>query len=525
MEIPKMIGDLARYLYAGNETDGSAANFFWDQVVFHHSFATGGAGHDEYFGPADKLNDIVQGRDDESCPVYNMLKMTRTLFAVQPDIKYADFQERAVFNHVLASIDPNDGRTCYMVPVGQGVQHEYQDMFRDFTCCVGTGMEDLAILGDGIYYESGDKFWVNLYTPSTAQWRSKSVKIEMQTDFPEGENVTLKLALSSPKKFTLALRRPAWAGDGFSVTVNGQAVQDVPPSDSYIELNRVWRNGDTMALVLPKQLHEEPLPDNPRRVALMWGPLVLAGDLGPENRRGGYGRRGQQPENVPVFVAAAQPLANWLKPVPGQPGVFRSEGVGRPEDVTFKPFYQLPERTYGIYWDLFTPAEWEKKSAELAAERERQHQLELATVAFVQPGEMQTERDFNEQGEESEPDRIMGRPARRGRNWFSFDLPVLQSSATAEGGPVETNHTLALVVTYYSDEWRKRTFDVLVDGQRVGEQVVEKNGSPHFFDAEYPVPAEAVRGKQKITVRFQATQGNEIAAVFGIRLVRADTGK
>ncbi|HKW30719.1 MAG TPA: beta-L-arabinofuranosidase domain-containing protein [Verrucomicrobiae bacterium] len=514
MEIPKIIGDLARYLYTGNETDGSAAKFFWDQVVFHHSFATGGAGHDEYFGPADKLNNIVEGRDDESCPVYNMLKLTRTLFALHPDIKYADFQERAVFNHVLASIDPNDGRTCYMVPVGQGVQHEYQDMFRDFTCCVGTGMEDMGILGDGIYYESGDKLWVNLYTPSRVEWKRNSVRFEMQADLPDGENATLKLALKSPAKFTLALRRPAWAGDGFAVTINGRPVQDLPQPDSYVELIRTWRNGDTVALVLPKQLHAEPLPDNSRRVALMWGPLVLAGDLGPENRRGGYGRRAQQPEEVPVFVAAAQPVAEWLKPVPGQPGMFRTDGVGRPAEVTFKPFYQLPERTYGIYWDLFTPAEWEKKSAELAAEREHQHQLELATVAFVQPGEMQMERDFNEQGEQSWPDRIMGRPARRGRDWFSFDLPV------------DPAHPLALVVTYYSDEWRPRTFDILVDGQRVGEQTVEKGATePHFFDAEYTIPANLVQGKQKVTVRFQATQGNEIAAVFGLRVIRADKAR
>ncbi len=513
MEIPKMIGDLARYLYSGNEADGSAAKFFWDQVVFHHSFATGGSGHDEYFGPADKLNDIVPGRDAESCCVYNMLKLSRTLFALHPEVKYADFEERALFNHVLASMDPNDGRTCYMVPVGQGVQHEYQDMFRDFTCCVGTGMEDHAILGDGIYYESGDKLWVNLYTPSAADWRRKSVKIEVQTDFPAGENVTLKFAMKSPKKFTLALRRPAWAKDGFAATINGESVGDLPPPDSYVEVTRTWRDDDTVLLVLPKQLHEEPLPDNPRRVALLWGPLVLAGDLGPENRRAGYGRRGTQPTEVPVFVAAEQPLADWLKPVAGQPGTFRTDGVGRPEDVTFKPFYQLPERTYGIYWDLFTPAEWEKKSAELAVKRERQHQLELATVAFVQPGEMQMERDFNEQGEQSWPDRVMGRAARRGRDWFSFDMPV------------ETNLPMALVATYYSDEWQPRTFKILVDGQPIGEQSVKKGGEPHFFDAQYAIPAELTQGKQKVTVRFQATNGNEIAAVFGLRMIRAEVRK
>jgi DUF1680 family protein len=510
MEIPKMIGDLSRYLYTANETDGSAANFFWDQVAFHHSFATGGAGHDEYFGPADKLNDIVQGRDDESCPVYNMLKLTRTLFALHPDIKYADFQERAIFNHVLASIDPNNGQMCYMVPVGQGVQHEYQDMFHDFTCCVGTGMEDHAILGDGIYYESGDKLWVNLYTPSTAVWKRNAAQVEVQTDLPEGENVTLKLAMKSHKSFTLALRRPAWAGEGFAVSVNGQPLPDLPPPDSYVEINRVWRGGDVVALVLPKELHQEPLPDNPRRVALLWGPLVLAGDLGPAHRRGGYGRRGPQAGEVPVFVAAGQPVAEWLKPVPGQPAVFRTDGVGQAGDVTFKPFHQLPERTYGIYWDLYTPEEWQKKSVEIAAEREHQHRLELATVAFVQPGEMQMERDFSEQGEQSWPDRVMGRPARRGRDWFSFELPV------------DSAHPMTLVVTYYSDEWQRRTFDILVDGQRVGQQVVQKGGAPHFFDVAYPLPATLAGNQPKVTVRFQATGGNEIAAVFGLRMIRAD---
>ena len=509
-QVPKVIGDLKRYIYSGNATDGAAAEFFWDQVVDHHSFATGGHGHDEYFWPPDKLNDIVEGRDDESCNVYNMLKMTRTLFAMHPDIKYADYEERALFNHVLASIDPGDGRMCYMVPVGQGVQHEYQDMFRDFTCCVGTGMENHALLGDGIYYESGDKLWVNLYAPSTAEWKAGGVALDMKTDFPGGESATLQLTLKSKKHFTLALRRPSWAGEGFAVTVNGKPVGDLPAPDSYVELDRTWKDGDTVALTLPKALHLEPLPDNPERVALEWGPLVLAGDLGPEKRRGGYGNRSGQGDYAPVLVAAEKPMTDWCKPVPGRPGAFRTDGVGRPEDVTFVPFYQLPGRTYGIYWDLLTPDQWTKKAAEIAAENERQHQLQLATVAFAQPGEMQTERDFNEQGEDSSPDRVMGRAARRGRNWFSFDLPV------------DPGHPMSVVVTYYSDEWRKRTFDVLADGQKIGEQVVEKGGAPHFFDVQYAVPPELVKDSKKVTIRFQASNGNEIAAVFGIRMIRAD---
>jgi hypothetical protein len=200
-----------------------------------------------------------------------------------------------------------------MVPVGRGVTHEYQDMFDSFTCCVGTGMENHALHGDGIYYQAGDKLWVNLYTPSTAEWKEAGAKLTMETTFPEGESASLALNLAASKKFTVALRRPAWAGANFSVKVNNEAVTELAPPGSYVEITRVWKDGDIIALVLPKELHEDPLPDNPRCVALMWGPLVLAGDLGPEQRRRGAGRS----NDVPVLVAAEMPIANWLKPVEG----------------------------------------------------------------------------------------------------------------------------------------------------------------------------------------------------------------
>ncbi len=136
------------------------------------------------------LSDRIDGRTAETCNVYNMIKMTRKLFALHPDIKYAEFHERALLNHILASIDPEDGRTCYMVPVGRGVQREYQNMFSSFTCCVGSGMESHALHGDGylIFDErSGDKLWVNIYAPSTARWEAAGVDLVMDTNFPDGE--------------------------------------------------------------------------------------------------------------------------------------------------------------------------------------------------------------------------------------------------------------------------------------------------------------------------------------------------
>jgi hypothetical protein len=527
-QVPKMIGSLARFIYSGDPGDGFAAGFFYDSVVQHHSYATGGHGKDEYFGDADKLNDRVDGRTAETCNVYNMLKMTRTLFALRPDPYYADFHERALFNHILASQDPTDGWACYMVPVGRGVVHEYEPNMLDggFTCCTGSSMESHALHAGGIYYEAGDTMWINLYAPSTADWQAAGVKITMETDFPEGESATLKLTSAAPREFTLALRRPFWAGEGFSVKVNGQAVapellaeprvpgggrRGVPApaskNGSYVSLKRTWKTGDEISLALPKTLRLEPIPDNPRRVAILWGPLVLAGDLGPEE---GRRDRGAQNNLAPVFVAAERPVAEWLKPVPDKPGCFRSQGVGKDREVDFVPFYRLHRRTYAVYWDLFTPAEWDQKAVEIAAAEAKQRKLEAATVALVQPGEMQTERDFNMQGEETSPDRLMGRAARRGTKWFSFDVPV------------DPTHPMALVVTYNSDEWQRRTFEILVDGRRVGEQTVERRGPLRFFDVEYAVPAELVKDKTKATVKFQATSGNEIGAVFCIRMIRAD---
>ena len=514
-QVPKLLGSLVRYVYTGNERDGVAAKFFWDEVAAHHSFATGGHGRNEYFGEPDKLNDMIEGRTAETCNVYNLIKMARALFALEPDIRYADFHERALFNHILGSIDPTDGSTCYMVPVGQGVSREYQNMTQSFTCCVGSGMESHALHGDGIYYEAPERLWVNLYVPSTARWKTAGATITADSTFPDGDSASLTFTLTTPKAFTLALRRPYWAGAGFSVTVNGTPVAKLPPAGSYVEVNRTWKSGDKVALTLPKTLRLEPLPDNANRVALMWGPLVLAGDLGPIQRRGrpADGAAPMQPITVPSFIAAGKPLSDWLKPVAGKPGSFRSEGVGRDRDVDFVPFYALHRRTYAAYWDLYTPTDWDKREASIRAAQEKQRKLDAATVGFAQPGQMQAERDANYQGENASVVQANGRYGRRGTNWFSLDVAV------------DPARPMTLIVTYAGDERANRTFDVLVDGTKLASQIVERR-SPEknigFYDVEYNLAPESLKGKQKITVRFQATGGNEIAAVYGIRVVRAN---
>ncbi len=513
-QVPKMIGSLERYIYTGDEVDGRAAKFFWNEVALRHTFATGGHGKNEYFGQPDKLNDMVDGRTSESCGVYNMIKMARTLFSVDPEVRYADYQERALFNAILGGQDPEDGRVSYMVPVGRGVQHEYQDKFESFTCCVGSQMETHAFHALGIYYETGNKLWISLYAPSQVDWKTAGVKLEMSTDLPLGQVATLKVSRTTSKKFTLALRRPFWAGTGFKVEVNGHSLKDLPKPDSYVEITRTWKAGDTVQIVLPKTLRKEPLPDNPNRTAVLWGPLVLAGDLGPELDRRSLRQSGTAPPPAPVLVTAEQKVEDWLKPVAGKPGVFRTQNVGLTSDVEFEPFYTMARHRYAVYWDVFTPADWKKTSEAYAAEADKKRKLESATVGFAQPGQMQSERDFAQQGEDTSPVQLMGRYGRQATKWFSFDLPV------------DPAHPMLLVVTYSNDaRGRKGEFNVLADGTQLGQQTIGRRSPEQdvrFFDAEYALPGELVKDKQKITIRFEATEGNMIPGVFGVRTVRAD---
>jgi len=545
-QIPKLIGSAARYTYVGDTGDILAASFFWDRVTQHHSYATGGHGLAEYFGFPDQLSARVDGRTCESCNVYNMLKLTRRLFSLNPDAFYADFQERALFNHALASIDTEEGRTSYMVPVGRGVQQEYQNMLESFTCCVGTGMENHALHGDGVYYESPDTLWVNLFVPSTVKFTTAAVDLTMDTDFPDGGTAKITLGMPKAAAFTLAVRRPSWAGDGFSVKVNG-AIVEVPPlaslragsaggrsmgnedaapqPSSFVELKRTWKSGDTVELTLPKSLHLEPTPDNRSVAAIMWGPLVLAGDLGP--RREGRVRTADAsalvptaPAPIPVLVAADRPIDQWVVPAATRAGDFHASQVARvpaapaaPTDVSLTPFYRTHRRTYSVYFDILTPSEFDARVAAVAAERERLRRLEAATVALVQVGDPQLEREFNYQSDPADrpAQRTNGRASRSGNGWFSLDLPVDPTS------------DMAVVATYFNELGlppASGNFQILVDGTVVASFTPNPTATG-FFDAQYAVPAALMHGKNKATVRFQAAPGGRIAAVFGVRMIRA----
>jgi len=503
-QIPKLIGLARRYELTGDVADKTAAEFFWDRVVHHHTYVNGGNSDGERFGPPDKLSNRLSDNMSETCNTYNMLKLTRHLFEWHASAEYADYYERALYNHILASQDPNDGQVCYYVPLKANSQKEYSKPFDSFWCCVGTGMENHAKYGEAIYFhsDSSPAIWVNLFIPSELTWRAKRVTLRQETRYPEAEKVSFTVKAQRPVSFSLRLRYPGWA-QSVSVSVNGQPQTITAKPGSFIELKRTWKNGDRVELNIPMALRLEALPDNPHRVAILYGPAVLAGELGDE-------AQSWRVSLVPALVADGNEPSKWMKPVVAAPVTFRTVNIGKPGDVTLYPFYRMHHKRYAVYWDLLNEQQWVEREAKYKTELERLRSLEAATIDFVQLNEAQVERDHNMQGERTEAGENAGRKWRHARDggWLSFDLKVLP------------DRPVALVCSYWGSESGPRNFDILGDGKKIAAQSLHNDKPGEFLDVTYAIPAELTRGKNKITIRFQAQPANFAGGFYGVRIIR-----
>src|SRR5688500_10165594 len=471
-QIPKLIGLARRYELTEDPADKTAAEFFWDRVVHHHSYVIGGNSDGEHFGPPDKLNDRLSQNTTETCNTYNMLKLTRHLFEWQASVEYADYYERALYNHILASQNPEDGMFCYYVPLKSGALKTYSTPFDSFWCCVGTGMENHTKYGDAIYFHNDDTLWVNLFIASELRWREKGLSLTQETAYPESDTVLITIKNRKPANLVLRMRYPAWADRGVDVSINGRRQNVNAKPGSFIELRRRWKNGDRIALKIPMSLRLETMPDNPQRAAILYGPTVLAGELGPENESAVNGLM-----LAPALITENKPLTDWVKPVSSEPNTFQTAGVGKPRDVSLYPFYRMHHRRYSVYWDLFTPQQWVLREADYKAELERARELEARTIDFAQPGEMQPEREHNMQGERTEAGEHGGRKWRHARDggWVSFDLKVLPEQ------PV------SLVSTYWGSETGPRSFDILIDGVKIAAQSLHNDKPGKFFEVTYAI--------------------------------------
>jgi hypothetical protein len=495
--IPKLIGAARLYEVTGESRFAVMSRFFWETVTRNHSYAAGGHGEYEHFGAPRRLSDRLSEGTMETCNTYNMLKLTRFLFTRNPDIAYADFYERALYNHILASQNPDDGMVCYFVPMGSGTHKQFSTPFDDFTCCLGTGLENHSRYGECIYFHDRDTLFVNLFIASDVNWRDRGIRLTQRTDFPNSETTKFIFSCAKPAEASVKIRHPFWAGP-LLITLHGEIVA-TDSAAGYVTIRREWKTGDTLEVRLPMSIRLEPLPDMSNRAALMYGPVLLAGDLGPV--------AGNRP--VPLLVTDGRPVATWTTRVSGRPLTFQTQGVGRPGDVTLIPFYVIHDRSYAVYWDCVTEREWRDREKETKSEQARLRSLRSRTVDSLLVGETSAERAHRLEGEMTTIGHYRGRTWRQaaGPGWFSFEM---NSRPDAR---------LQLVVTYWGSEAEKREFDIVVDGRIVATQELSRNSPGNFFDATYPLPSDLTRGKGSLMVRFSPHRGAIAGRVFGCRLV------
>ncbi|MBV9124155.1 MAG: glycoside hydrolase family 127 protein, partial [Planctomycetes bacterium] len=360
-QIPKFTGYQRIYELTGDPEYGAAARNFWKFVARDRSFVIGGDSTHEFFFPVEKFPEQVKTViGPETCNTYNMLKLTARLFQDRPEGELMDFYERALYNHILASEHPHEGGFVYYTSLRPGSFRSYSRDFGDFWCCVGTGMENHAKYGEVIYAHARDKLLVNLFIPSRLHWRAQGVTVTQETGFPAEPRTRLHFHLTEPKTFTVAVRYPRWVQPGaLKVTVNGAAVAVHGRPGEYAEVTRAWKDGDELTVDLPMRLTTEFLPRSTNYLAVLYGPVVLAGKLGREGLRD-KDFRGQRlmmdqvlsADQTPVFTRPAEEITRRIQPVPGRPLTFRTRDLARPGDVTLIPFYRLHDERYAVYWRL-----------------------------------------------------------------------------------------------------------------------------------------------------------------------------
>ncbi len=506
-QVPKIIGAARLYELTGQDRFKTIADFFWTTVVNHYSYANGGNSAEEYFGKPDHLAERMH-HTTETCNTYNMLLLTRHLFAWQPSAAYMDYYERALFNHILTHQHPEEGgRLVYKGFLDMPAQKGFSDPTESFWCCVGTGMENHAKYADTIYAYSPESLYVNLFISSQLMWKEKNITLTQKTQLPVGDAVNLAFSCPQPAAFSLKIRKPYWA-KSVEMALNGKSQTVTLGPDGYITIDRTFTNNDEITLKFPLRLHTSTLPDMPDRTAFLYGPTLLAALL----------EEGQNPPSLVAQDATAllefferrEPLAFHSDKV-----AYRlTEGGWQQCGLTLMPLFAIAEQPYTVYMDTFTPETWRQKQAEYAAEQKRLRQIEAVSADVLRLGQMQAERDHNLNGERTNIGSFNGRKWRDSYDgWFEFEMKVRPEE------PME------MICTYWGSERGRRKFDILVDGTTIATQELNRNKPNDFFDAIYPIPVELTQGKEKVRVRIQAHPNNYAGGVFEVRTVVRDSAK
>ena len=280
-QIPKVIGAARGYEVADQREGRPIAENFWKTVVHNHSWVIGGNSEGEFFFPPKSASKHLSASTAETCNTYNMLRLTERLFGWNQQVEYADFQERALYNHILASQEPKQGMFTYFMSMQPGHYKTYSTPHDSFWCCVGSGMENHTKYGAAIYFHASDALYVNLFIPSRLRWRERGLELEQRTDYPRENRTSLIVAKAPAGSLALRVRVPTWASGNATLTLNGKTLAVDTEPGRYATVQREWNKGDVLDVTIPTSVRAEPLHGSADQFAFVYGPVVLAGDVGP----------------------------------------------------------------------------------------------------------------------------------------------------------------------------------------------------------------------------------------------------
>jgi DUF1680 family protein len=356
--IPQVIGAARRYEISGDMRFHDVADYFWYEVVGARSYVTGGTSNNEgWLVPPRQLGAELKRSVStaECCCAYNMLKLTRHLYSWSGDPRYFDYYERTLLNHRIGTILPEKGYTQYYLSLTPGTWKTFNNEDHSFWCCTGTGVEEYSKLNDSIYWRDDAGVYVNLFIPSELNWVEKGFRLRQDTAFPEQQSTMLTVTANAPVALALRLRVPSWLEAAPVVRVNGKQLDASAAPGSYLAIQRTWKTGDKVEMALPMALRMEAMPDDAQMQAVMYGPLVLAGDLGSDGLNeeaiigpGTPKLSGAPRLDVPSFRGGASP-ATWIKPG-DKPLTFRTSG--QEKDVTLMPLNRVFGKRYSVYWKV-----------------------------------------------------------------------------------------------------------------------------------------------------------------------------
>jgi DUF1680 family protein len=350
----------------GDVDELKASENFWRIVTCEHSFVIGGNSFKEWFGkPGVETGPSIDDQKElppttaESCNTHNMLKLTAHLFERQPAADFADYFERALYNHILATVAPDSGAVTYFTPL----RGSFRTYLTGTFCCVGSGIENTPRYNEGIYFQQEKLLWVNLYIPSELDWREAGLVIRQEGDVTRGEPVRFTVVKAAKQTSTLNFRIPHWISKPAVLTLNGKVKERAGKPSTYLSLKRKWKEGDVVTLTLPSALRLERAKDNPALVSVFFGPVLLAGELGRENLpndRADKDAYMKMPAvTVPEIVSASANPADWLQPVQVAALAFKAHNAGPASGIIFRPLYEVHHQRYSVYW------QWRENSSKI----------------------------------------------------------------------------------------------------------------------------------------------------------------